>query len=354
MKKDIVSMLPQEIEEDFALLGEPKYRAGQVFRWLGRGVRDFASMSDLPAALRARLEDNYALYEPKVLRRQVSAIDGTIKYLWELKDGQAVETVVMSYKHGNTVCVSSQVGCRQGCAFCASTIGGLVRNLEPSEILDEVLFSQLDSGREISNIVLMGIGEPLDNFDNVMRFLELVNHPQGMNIGMRHISLSTCGITERFDDLASRDLQLTLSVSLHAPDDETRSRLMPANRGRGVRQLIDCCKSYYEKTGRRISFEYAIIDGVNDTAFHANQLAKLAREVGAHVNLIPLNHVEERQFRPSSQGHMKAFIKILEDQQVNVTVRRRLGSDVDASCGQLRRKREKEKPENAEVEESSL
>ena len=235
------------------------------------------------------------------------------------------------------------MGCRQGCAFCASTIGGLVRALNPSEILDEVLFSQLDSGRRISNIVLMGIGEPLDNFDNVMRFLELVNDPMGLNIGMRHISLSTCGIIERFDDLAARDLQLTLSVSLHAPDDETRSRLMPANRGRGVDRLMEACKRYYERTGRRISFEYAMIDGVNDTEPHARLLAKRAKSVGAHVNLIPLNHVEEREFRPSTSGHMKAFIKILEDEKVNVTVRRRLGSDVDASCGQLRRKIEKEK-----------
>ncbi|MBR5342548.1 MAG: 23S rRNA (adenine(2503)-C(2))-methyltransferase RlmN [Oscillospiraceae bacterium] len=341
MKKDIVSMLPEELEADFVQLNEPKYRAAQVFRWLGRGVRDFEAMSDLPKSLREKLKESYEIYAPKVLRKQVSAIDGTIKYLWELRDRQAVETVVMSYQHGNTVCVSSQVGCRQGCAFCASTIGGLVRNLTPSEILDEVIFSQLDSGKEISNIVLMGIGEPLDNFDNVMRFLTLVNHPQGMNIGMRHISLSTCGITERFDDLAARDLQLTLSVSLHAPDDETRSKLMPANRGRGVRQLVKCCREYYEKTGRRISFEYAMIDGVNDTAYHAKLLADIAREVSAHVNLIPLNHVEERPFQPSTQGHMKAFIKILEEQQVNVTVRRRLGSDVDASCGQLRRKRER-------------
>ncbi len=348
MKKDIVSLLPEELEDELRQLGEPAYRAGQVFRWLGRGVRDFDAMSDLSKGLREKLKENYSIYEPKVLRKQISAIDGTIKYLWELHDGQAVETVVMSYQHGNTVCVSSQVGCRQGCAFCASTIGGLIRNLTPSEILDEVMFSQLDSGKEISNIVLMGIGEPLDNFDNVMRFLELVNHPKGMNIGMRHISLSTCGITERFDDLAARNLQLTLSVSLHAPDDETRSRLMPANRGRGVDQLIACCKKYFETTGRRISFEYAMIDGVNDTAFHAHKLAELAREVSAHVNLIPLNHVEERQFRPSTSGHMKAFIKILEENRVNVTVRRRLGSDVDASCGQLRRKRELDRNQNSD------
>ncbi len=341
MKKDILSMLPQEIETELEALGEPKYRARQIFEWLGRGMRDFDGMTNLPKALKEKMKSEYRLYKPKVLSRQISKLDGTIKYLWELYDGNAVETVVMSYKHGNTVCVSSQVGCRQGCAFCASTIGGLVRSLEPSEILDEVMFSQLDSRKPISNIVLMGIGEPLDNFDNVMRFLELVNHPQGMNIGMRHISLSTCGITERFDDLAARDLQLTLSVSLHAPDDETRSRLMPANRGRGVDELMDCCRRYYRKTGRRISFEYAMIDGVNDTEYHARLLAKRAKDVSAHVNLIPLNHVEEREFRPSTEGHMKAFIRVLENEGVNVTVRRKLGGDVDASCGQLRRKMQK-------------
>ena len=345
MKKDLLSLLPEEIAGELERLGEPKYRAKQIFDWMHRGVRDFDEMSNLPKSLREKLKEEYRLYRPKVLKKQVSQIDGTIKYLWELHDGNAVETVVMSYKHGNTVCVSSQVGCRQGCAFCASTIGGLVRCLEPSEILDEVLFSQLDSGKPISNIVLMGIGEPLDNFDNVMRFLELVNHPEGMNIGMRHISLSTCGLTEKLDELAERDLQLTLSVSLHAPDDETRSKIMPANRGRGVKQLMDCCRRYYERTGRRISFEYAMIDGVNDTEYHARLLAKEAKSVAAHVNLIPLNHVEERTFRPSTAGHMKAFIKILEDEGVNVTVRRRLGSDVDASCGQLRRKMQKA-PEN--------
>ena len=341
MKKDILSLLPGEIEEELTALGEPKYRAGQIFTWLHKGARSFAEMSNLSKELREKLDERFFLYKPEVLKKQVSRLDGTIKYLWQLRDGNAVETVVMQYKHGNTVCVSSQVGCRQGCAFCASTIGGLVRGLEPSEILDEVLFSQLDSGLPISNIVLMGIGEPLDNFDNVMRFLELMNHPKGMNIGMRHISLSTCGLIERFADLAERDLQLTLSVSLHAPDDETRSKLMPANRGRGVEALMEACRKYYDKTGRRISFEYAMIDGVNDTERHARLLAKEAKSLAAHVNLIPLNHVEERQFRPSTQGHMKAFIKILEDEGVNVTVRRRLGSDVDASCGQLRRKMQK-------------
>ncbi len=338
MKKDLLSMHPEEIEAELAALGEAKYRAGQIFDWLHRGVRDFGEMSNLPKALRGKLAENFALYRPRVLSKQVSQLDGTIKYLWELDDGNAVETVVMSYRHGNTVCVSCQVGCRQGCAFCASTIGGLVRSLRPSEILDEVLFSQLDSGKPISNIVLMGIGEPLDNFDNVMRFLRLVNHPDGANIGMRHISLSTCGLIERFDDLAAEDLQLTLSVSLHAPDDETRSKIMPANRGRGVEALIAACEAYYRKTGRRISFEYAMIDGVNDTPDHARMLAKHARRVCAHVNLIPLNHVEERPFRPSTPEHLRAFIRILEEAGVNVTVRRSLGGDVDASCGQLRKK----------------
>ena len=336
--RDIKAMLPDEIAAALAELGEPKYRAKQVFQWLARGVESFDEMTDVSKKLRETLKREFFITKLKMLRKQVSSIDGTIKYLWELPDGNAVETVVMQYRHGNTICISSQVGCRQGCAFCASTIGGLIRGLESSEMLDEVLYSERESGLKISNIVLMGIGEPLDNFDNVIRFLRLVNHPDGENIGMRHISLSTCGLTERFDDLANLNLQLTLSVSLHAPDDETRSRIMPANRGRGVEQLISACSRYYEKTGRRISFEYAMIDGVNDTPYHAKLLAQHAKRVCAHVNLIPLNHVEERQFAPSTPEHMKAFIRVLEEAGVNVTVRRRLGSDVDASCGQLRKK----------------
>lgn len=343
MKKDILSMLPDELEKEITALGAPKYRAAQIRKWLGRGVRDFSEMTDLPQPLRESLDSEFFLYRPKPISKQISAVDGTIKYLWELRDGNAVETVIMSYKYGNTVCISSQVGCRQGCAFCASTIGGLVRSLEPSEMLDEVMFSQTDSGKKISNIVLMGIGEPLDNFDNVVKFLKLVNSPDGMNIGMRHITISTCGLIERFDELAALDLQLTLTVSLHAPDDETRSVIMPANRGRGVGALMDACRRYYEKTGRRISFEYAMIDGVNDTERHARLLACRAAECGAHVNLIPLNHVEERRYKPSTQGHMKAFMHILEENGVNYTVRRTLGSDVDASCGQLRRKIEKQR-----------
>ena len=235
----------------------------------------------------------------------------------------------MSYHYGNTICISTQVGCRQGCAFCASTIGGLVRNLTPSEMLNEIIFSQADSGKKINNIVLMGIGEPLDN----------LNSSDGVNIGMRHITLSTCGLVEKFDKLASYNLQLTLTVSLHAPDDETRSRIMPANNGRGIDALLDACLRYYEKTGRRISFEYAMINGVNDSDHHAKLLADCAKKVGAHVNLITLNYVAERPFKPTTDAQMESFIKILTDRGVNVTVRRKLGSDVDASCGQLRRKR---------------
>ena len=336
--RDIKSMLPDEIEAAFAEMGEPKYRAKQVFQWLGRGVSSFEEMTNLSKPLRQKLAAEFSIPALTMLRKQISRLDGTIKYLWELPDGNAVETVVMRYHHGNTVCISSQVGCRQGCAFCASTIGGLIRNLEPSEMLEEVLSSQRESGLKISNIVLMGIGEPLDNYDNVMRFLRLVNHPDGANIGMRHISLSTCGLIERFDDLAAEDFPLTLSVSLHAPDEETRSRIMPANRGRGVESLISACEAYYQKSGRRISFEYAMIDGVNDSPEQARLLASHARRVCAHVNLIPLNHVEERPFQPSTPEHLKRFIRLLEEAGVNVTVRRTLGGDVDASCGQLRKK----------------
>lgn len=347
-KIDIKAMLPEELAAELAAMGEPAYRSKQVFRWLSAGTETFADMTNLPLRLRERLDERFFLSPPKVLRKQVSAEDGTIKYLWELRDGNAVETVLMSYHYGNTVCISTQVGCRQGCAFCASTIGGLVRSLEPSEMLDEVMFTQKDSGQEISHIVLMGIGEPLDNFDNVIKFLKLVNNPDGMNIGMRHISLSTCGITEKFDKLAALNLQLTLSVSLHAPDDETRSLIMPANRGRGVAELMDACERYYKTTGRRISFEYAMIDGVNDTPRHERLLAEHAKRVCAHVNLIPLNHVEESRFRPTPPERLKEFVSSLEKDGVNVTVRRRLGSDIDASCGQLRKKAAQQKASRME------
>ena len=338
---DIKSMTPEELAAYFKELGQPPFRAKQVFRWLYRGVTSFDEMTDLPKALREQLEERCFLTVPKVARKQVSAIDGTIKYLWELADGNCIETVLMRYQHGNTVCVSSQVGCRMGCAFCASTIAGRVRDLTPSEMVDQVLFTQLDSGAHISNIVLMGIGEPLDNFDTVMRFLQLVNHPEGLNIGMRHISLSTCGLTEKIDKLAQLGLQLTLSVSLHAPDDETRSQIMPINRSVGVDKLMDTCRRYFKTTGRRISYEYAMIDGVNDSDRQADLLAGLLKGLPGHVNLIPLNDVEESPLKPSRR--VAQFQKRLESHGVTVTVRRRLGSDIDASCGQLRRKAMKEK-----------
>lgn len=338
---DIKSMMPEEIAAYLKELGQPAFRAKQVFRWLYRGVSSFEEMSDLPKALRQKLAESCQLTPPTVARKQVSARDGTIKYLWQLSDGNCIETVLMRYKHGNTVCISCQVGCRMGCAFCASTLAGRVRNLTPAEMVDQVLFTQLDSGTEVSNIVLMGIGEPLDNFDTVMRFLTLANHPDGLNIGMRHISLSTCGLTEQIDKLAQYRLQLTLSVSLHAPDDETRSRIMPVNKSVGVEKLMETCRRYFQTTGRRISYEYAMIDGVNDADWQADLLARHLKGMPGHVNLIPLNEVEESPLRPSRR--VAAFQKRLEEQGVTVTVRRRLGSDIDASCGQLRRKAMSEK-----------
>ena len=337
-KINLRSLLPEELAAVLKDMGQPAFRAKQLFSWLSRGAAGFEEMTNLPKALREALAESYYLGAPKVMRKQVSAEDGTVKYLWGLRDGNAVETVVMRYHYGNSVCISTQVGCRQGCAFCASTIGGLVRCLDAGEMLEEVMFSEKESGLKIGHIVLMGIGEPLDNFENVVKFLRLVNHPEGMNIGMRHISLSTCGLTERFSELAELNLQLTLSVSLHAPDDETRTRIMPANRGRGVAKLMDECEAYFKKTGRRISFEYAMIDGVNDSPEQAALLAKHAARVGAHVNLIPLNHVDESPLKPTPPERIAAFRKALEREGVNVTVRRRLGGDIDASCGQLRKK----------------
>lgn len=337
---DIKSMTRDELGAAFAAMGQPRFRAGQVFAWLHRGVRSFDEMTNLPKALREQLAAEYELTAPAVARKQVSAKDGTIKYLWRLGDGHCVESVLMRYHHGNTVCISSEVGCAMGCAFCASTRGGLVRRLRPSEMLDQVLFTQLDSGAPISNIVLMGIGEPLDNYDNVLRFLALVNDPEGMNIGMRHISLSTCGLVPGIDRLAGEDLQLTLSVSLHAPDDEVRSRLMPVNRRYPIDELLAACRRYFETTGRRISFEYAMIDGLNDTPEMANTLIRRLRGLPAHVNLIPLNRIEESPLQPSARQAVAAFQKALTDAGITATVRRTLGSDIDASCGQLRKKYE--------------
>ena len=338
---DIKSMTESELTSFFKGMGQPGFRARQVFTWLHRGVRSFDEMTDLSKPLRAQLAETCYITAPTVARKQTSRLDGTIKYLWELADGNCIETVLMQYHHGNTVCISSQVGCRMGCAFCASTIAGKVRDLRPSELLDQVLFTQLDSGLPVSNIVLMGIGEPLDNMDNVLRFLELVNSPNGLNIGMRHISLSTCGVVPGIDALAEKQLQLTLSVSLHAPDSETRSRIMPVNRAYDVETLFAACHRYFQKTGRRISFEYAMIDGVNDHDWQAELIARKLKGMPGHVNLIPLNDVVESPYKPSKR--VGAFQQKLESLGVTATVRRSLGGDIDASCGQLRRKEMMEK-----------
>ena len=327
-----------ELAETIKALGQPPFRAKQVYSWLHKGVRSYEEMTNLPKNLRDRLGENYPIQAPTVVRRQESRKDGTIKYLWQLSDGNCVETVLMRYHYGNTVCISTEVGCRMGCAFCASTLGGLVRRLEPFEMLDQVLFTQVDSGLPISHIVLMGIGEPLDNFDNVMRFLELVNSAEGMNISMRHISLSTCGLVPKIDELAKRNLQLTLSVSLHAPNDGIRDTIMPVNKLYPSQELIDACRRYYEATSRRISFEYAMIGGVNDSRENAKELIRRMKGLPCHFNLIPLNHVEESPLKPATREAVAAFRKTLEDGGIPATVRRTLGGDIDASCGQLRRK----------------
>ena len=340
MKTDLKSMTLAQMQAEFRALGEPAFRAKQVFTWLHRGAESFGEMTNLSKPLREKLDGLYTITVPRLARAQRSQKDGTIKYLWRLGDGNCVESVVMQYHHGNTICISSEVGCPMGCKFCASTLGGLVRRLAPSELLDQVIFSQKESGLPISNIVLMGIGEPLDNFDAVMQFLELVNSPDGLNIGMRHISLSTCGLVDKIKMLAERKLQLTLSVSLHSPDDESRSRIMPVNRRWGVDTLLAACRDYFEKTGRRVSFEYTMIDGVSDSEAQAQLLAKKLQGMAAHVNLIPLNSVEETGLRTSTHAAIARFQEILQQHGVTATVRRTLGSDIDASCGQLRRKYE--------------
>ena len=335
---NLKSMTLPELSAVLKELNQPAFRAKQVFTWLHKGVRSFEEMSNLPKALRDALAEKYPIQAPQVVRKQESQRDGTIKYLWRLWDGNCVETVLMRYHYGNTVCISTEVGCRMGCAFCASTLGGLVRRLEPFEMLDQVLFTQVDSGLPVSHIVLMGIGEPLDNFDNVMRFLELVNSPDGMNISMRHISLSTCGLVPKIRALAEKKLQLTLSVSLHAPNDRVRDTIMPVNKAYPTEELLQACRDYYDITGRRISFEYAMIQGVNDREEDARELLRRLKGLPAHMNLIPLNHVEESPLKPSTRKAVQRFQQILEEGGVPATVRRTLGGDIDASCGQLRRK----------------
>ena len=336
-KRCISSLTLAELTAELKALGQPGFRAKQIFHWVHQKlVTEFSAMTDQPKTLLAKLEETFYIAAPQIERRQ-EAKDGTVKYLLRMADGNCIETVVMRYHYGNTVCVSTQVGCRMGCAFCASTRGGLVRRLEPSEMLDQVLFSQLDSGLPISHIVLMGIGEPLDNFDEVMRFLENITSPEGVNIGMRNISLSTCGLVPKIDQLAEKKLQLTLSISLHAPTNQIRSSMMPVNDAYPVEQLIQTVRRYQETTGRRVSFEYSMVRGVNDSDICAKQLADLIRGMGAHVNLIPINPVDGSPYSATDAANVRRFQQKLESLGVNATVRRRLGSEISAACGQLRR-----------------
>ena len=335
-------MTDVELEEYFLSLGEPKFRAKQVFPRLAEGT-PLSEMTNLSKKLRERLEEETLDTLPRVEAKLVSKVDGTIKYLFRLHDGECVESVFMRYKHGNTLCISSQVGCRMGCKFCASTIGGRVRDLLPSELLGQVIAASRDTGERVSNIVMMGIGEPLDNFDNVVKFLKLVNLPGGLNIGYRHISLSTCGVVTGIDKLAEVDIPITLSISLHAATDEKRSAIMPVNNKWKIKDLLEACVRYYKRTGRRISFEYTLISGKNDTEADARELADLLnsyfRPISApiHVNLIRVNEVKETGFKQGSTEQANAFAALLEKRGITATVRRRLGSDVNAACGQLRR-----------------
>lgn len=340
-KADILSMSLSELTEFIIAIGEPKYRAKQLFSWMMKGA-DVSEMSNLPKSFLQKLDEHAFIASAKIAEKQVSS-DGTVKYLFRMYDGETVESVLMKYKYGNTVCISSEVGCPMGCAFCASTLGGIVRKLLPSEILSQVIAVCRDSGERVSNIVMMGIGEPLDNYDNVIKFLRLVGAPEGLNIGYRHISLSTCGIVDKIYELAKEDLPITLSISLHASSDETRSSLMPVNKRWGIEQLLCACRDYFEKTGRRISFEYTLVRVKNDSHADAQRLAdvlhKYCQGMPLHVNLIPVNNVTERGFLPTDRQSVDAFAKTLESRHVTATVRRKLGSDIDASCGQLRAKK---------------
>ena len=346
-KADLYSMTLAETADFLKSIGEPVFRAKQIAAWLPLGT-PIDEMSNLSKALREKLKAITVDTLPRVEEKLVSKIDGTVKYLFSLYDGSKIESVFMRYKHGNTLCISSQVGCLMGCKFCASTIGGKVRNLLPSEMLGQIIAAQRDTGERISNIVMMGIGEPLDNYDNVIRFLELVNREDGLNIGYRHISLSTCGIVPKIKELAGVELPITLSISLHASSDERRSEIMPINNKWNIAELLSACRYYYERTGRRISFEYTLISGKNDTVADARELARLLREAfrgsGAplHVNLIRVNPVTETGFSAGSEEFANLFAETLNGMGLVATVRRRLGADVNAACGQLRRNREME------------
>ena len=343
---DIKSMTKAELTEDFKRLGFPKVRADQVYGWLHKGVESFDEMTNISKDMRSVLLQNYYIYNVTIEKKLVSAYDGTVKYLYRLHDGEYIESVLMKYHHGYTVCISTQAGCRMGCKFCATGMGGLARNLTPSEMLSQITTAQRDNDIRISNIVLMGMGEPLDNFDNVMRFLDLVSDLDGVGIGMRHISVSTCGVVDRIYQLIPMKPQFTLSVSLHAPNDKLRGEIMPINNKWNVETLLEACRKYAEATHRRISFEYSLIKDKNDTAECARELAGRLKGMLCHVNLIPVNTVKGNSFERSSQAQIEKFIKILEGSGITATVRRTLGADINASCGQLRRKKKEESDGN--------
>lgn len=336
-KQDVKSMTEQELRAQLEALGVPSYRAGQIRGWLNDGVTDFEAMTNLPLSLRRQLSELFSIAGVSVARKWVSARDGTVKYLYRLQDGETVESVLMSYKHGWSQCLSTQVGCKMGCTFCATGMGGWVRDLTASEMMAQIEAAQKDHGIRVSSLVLMGMGEPLDNYDQVLRFLHMLGEDGGVHIGMRHVSLSTCGLVDQIYRLMDEKWQLTLSVSLHAPNDEIRSRMMPVDRKWPVDTLLQACRRYAETTGRRVSYEYAMVDGVNDSDACAAELAEKLKGSLCHVNLIPLNRVEGAGNQASSLKRIRAFQDILEKQGITATVRRTLGADISASCGQLRR-----------------
>ncbi len=341
-KIDLKSLTYKELEEFIIGIGEAKFRAGQIFSWLHRGVCSFDEMTDISKKTRIKLSEKSYISVLETEKKLVSKIDGTVKYLFRLSDGSLIESVVMRYKHGLTICISSQVGCRMGCRFCASTLRGLTRSLTPGEMLGQIIFASRDLGERIGNVVMMGIGEPLDNYENVVKFLNIVNDERGICIGYRHISLSTCGVVPGIYKLAEENLPITLCISLHAPNDETRDKIMPINHAYNISELLDACKHYQGITGRRITFEYSLISGVNDSMHEADELAEKLRGIMCHVNLIPVNKVEEREYTKGSKKSIYEFCERLEADGINATVRRELGADISASCGQLRNRTLKE------------
>lgn len=338
MLKDFKSMTPEEIREFMEEQGEKGFRAKQIFQWIGRGVDSFDEMSDLPLELREKLKTSAFIESLKIEQIQSSKKDGTKKYLFIMKDGNSVESVFMKYKHGNTVCISSQAGCRMACSFCASGIGGLSVDLSPGEMLDQVLAIKKDTGESINNVVVMGIGEPFDNYENLSKFLKLIHHEDGLGMGYRSITVSSCGIIPKIEQFALDFPQVNLAISLHGPNDEVRGQLMPINKKYPVDELLKASRTYTEKTRRRISFEYALIKDVNNQRRHAEELAKKLKGMLCHVNLIPLNPVEEKPYKASSEVTVREFENILKDKGIQVTTRRSLGTDIDGACGQLRMK----------------